>query len=68
MNTKAPPQQYEPQEEYWMVDPKTKTVHAFLLQPNGKYDFGTVYECTQKAPVHIFEGLKIDLKELFNDV
>jgi len=53
--------------EYWIVDPKTKTVHAFLLQPNGKYDFGTVYECTQKAPVRIFEGLEIDLKELFND-
>ena len=53
--------------EYWIVDPKTKTVHAFLLQPNGKYDFGTVYECNQKAPMRIFEGLEIDLNELFDD-
>jgi len=53
--------------EYWIVDPKTKTVHVFLLQPNEKYDLGTVYECNQKAPVRIFEGLEIDLKELFED-
>jgi len=51
--------------EYWIVDPKSKTVNVFLLQPDGKYDYGTVYECNQKAPVHIFEGLEIDLNELF---
>jgi Uma2 family endonuclease len=53
--------------EYWIVDPKEKTVHIFLLQSDGKYDIGTKYECDQKAPVHIFEGLEIDLKELFSD-
>jgi len=53
--------------EYWIVDPKTKTVHAFLLQPTGKYDSGTVYQCDRKAPVRIFDGLEIDLKELFED-
>ena len=51
--------------EYWIADPKSKTVIVFLLQPDGKYDLGTVYECNQKAPVHIFEGLEIDLNELF---
>ena len=51
--------------EYWIVDPIAKVVNAFLLQPDGKYDLGTVYECNQKAPVHIFKGLEIDLKELF---
>jgi len=51
--------------EYWIVDPKAKTVNVFLLQPDGKYDLGTVYECNQKAPVHIFKGLEIDLNELF---
>ena len=51
--------------EYWIVDPKAQAVNIFLLQPNGKYDAGTVYESSQKAPVHIFEGLKIDLNELF---
>ena len=51
--------------EYWIVDPKTKVVNVFLLQPDGKYDLGTVYEYNQKAPVRIFEGLEIDLNELF---
>jgi Uma2 family endonuclease len=53
--------------EYWIVDPKAKTVNVFLLQPDGKYDDGTVYECNQKAPVFIFEGLEIDLNELFEE-
>jgi len=53
--------------EYWLVDPKEKTVNVFLLQPEGKYDSGTVYKCNQKAPVRIFEGLEIDLNELFEE-
>jgi Uma2 family endonuclease len=53
--------------EYWIVDPKAKTVAVFLLQEDGNYDNGTVYECHQKAPVFIFEGLEIDLNELFAD-
>ena len=53
--------------EYWIVDPKAKTVSVFLLQSDGMYDNGTVYECHQKAPIFIFEGLEIDLNELFNE-
>jgi Uma2 family endonuclease len=51
--------------EYWLVNPKAKTVFVFLLQSDGKYDIGTEYDCNQKAPVQIFEGLEIDLNELF---
>jgi Uma2 family endonuclease len=53
--------------EYWIVNPKAKIVNIFLLQPNGEFDNGAEYDCTQKAPMHIFEGLEIDLKELFDD-
>jgi len=53
--------------EYWIVDPKAKTANVFLLQPDGRYDYGTVYECGQKAPVGVLEGLEIDLIELFED-
>ena len=53
--------------EYWIVDPKTKMAYAFLLQHDGRYDLGTVYESSQKAPVHVLEGLYIDLNELFED-
>jgi len=51
--------------EYWIADPIAKAVNVFLLQPDGRYDLGSVYECNQKAPVHIFDGLEIDLNELF---
>ena len=51
--------------EYWIVSPKAKTVNIFLLQSDGQYDLGTEYDYNQKAPVHIFKGLEIDLKELF---
>jgi len=53
--------------EYWIVDPKEKVVNLFLLQSDGKFDDGTVYFCHEKAPVHIFDGLEIDLKELFEE-
>jgi Uma2 family endonuclease len=53
--------------EYWIVDPHAKLVHVYLLQSNGEYDFGTIYKCDEKAPVHIFEGLVIDMKELFEE-
>ena len=53
--------------EYWIIDPKPKVINVFILQSDGKYDLGTVYESGQKAPVHILEGLEIDLNELFED-
>ena len=53
--------------EYWIVNPKGKVVNIFILQPDGYYDLGSEYDCTEKAPVHIFEGLEIDLKELFEE-
>ena len=53
--------------EYWIIDPKAKTTKVFLLQPDGRYDAGTVYNRNQKAPVHILEGLEIDLNLLFED-
>ena len=53
--------------EYWVVDPKAKALTVFLLQPDGRYNSETVYKCNQKAPVHIFNGLEIDLNELFEN-
>jgi Uma2 family endonuclease len=49
--------------EYWVVFPPN-AIQVFLLQPDGKYDKGTVYD-EGKVPVHIFDGLKIDLKDIF---
>jgi Uma2 family endonuclease len=52
--------------EYWVIDPPQKTLTVYLLQENGKFDAGTIYK-KGKAPVAIFEGLKIDLKKLFEE-
>ena len=51
--------------EYWIVHPLDKTVHAFVLQNNGKYDAGNVYEREGKVPVHIFDNYPIDLDDIF---
>jgi Uma2 family endonuclease len=55
--------------EYWVVYPNDKAVTVFLLQPDGNYDAGTLYEASQttQVPVQTLEGLFIDLEELFSD-
>ncbi|MDR1914017.1 MAG: Uma2 family endonuclease [Clostridiales bacterium] len=49
--------------EYWVVFP-AEAIQVFLLQANGTYDNGTLYE-EGKVPIHIFEGESIDLKDVF---
>ena len=51
--------------EYWIVDPSAKSVHVFLLQPDGKYNLGDTYESTDVAPVSVLQGLEIQVGELF---
>ena len=51
--------------EYWIVDPPAKSVHVFLLQPDGKYNLGDTYEATDVAPVSVLQGLEIHVGELF---
>ncbi|GHV64607.1 hypothetical protein FACS1894199_03260 [Bacteroidia bacterium] len=53
--------------EYWVVYPRVQGITVFLLQENGKYNEGITYEFTGKVPVSIFEGLEIDLEELFEE-
>jgi Uma2 family endonuclease len=51
--------------EYWIICPEEKILKVFILQEYGKYGDCITYEKTDEAPVHIFGGLKIDLKKLF---
>jgi Uma2 family endonuclease len=51
--------------EYWIVHPKDKSVHVFILQDNGQYDAGSFYERKGKVPVHVFDGYLIDLEDIF---
>ena len=52
--------------EYWIVHPNDKAVTVFLLQKNGKYDDGTLYELKGKVPVYIFDNYQIDLDDIFD--
>ncbi|GHU70102.1 hypothetical protein FACS189413_09980 [Bacteroidia bacterium] len=53
--------------EYWVVSPKEKGINAFILQEDGKYDHGTVYEGNTQVPVLTLKGLNINTEELFKD-
>jgi len=51
--------------EYWIVHPAEKAINVFLLQENGKYDSGKVYEFEVQVPVHILNNHPIDLNDIF---
>ena len=51
--------------EYWIVHPQDKAITVFLLQENGKYDAGTLYEREGKVPVYIFDNHLIELTDIF---
>ncbi|MDR3246026.1 MAG: Uma2 family endonuclease [Prevotellaceae bacterium] len=51
--------------EYWVALPEVG-VNIFILQPDRKYNSDAIiYYKDQKAPIHIFDGVEIDLKEVF---
>jgi Uma2 family endonuclease len=49
--------------EYWLVEPVSKTVQAFVLQ-NGAYT-GKVYNSASLLPSAVLEGLSISLNDVF---
>jgi len=51
--------------EYWIVYPLDKAIQVFLLQEDGKYDEGTMYEWGGQIPVHIFNDYPIDFDDIF---
>jgi len=53
--------------EYWIVYPEAKAIHAFILQEDGKYNDGVVYEFEGKIPVHVFDDSLIDLEDIFGN-
>jgi Uma2 family endonuclease len=52
--------------EYWVVYPGSKAITVFLLQDDGKYDAGTVYEFEAQVPVQVFAGSQIALDDIFS--
>jgi Uma2 family endonuclease len=52
--------------EYWIANPKTKSVTAYVLQDNGEYDDGTDYISGEKIPLHLFAENMIEMDKIFN--
>jgi len=51
--------------EYWVVYPDAKAITVFLLQDNGKYDNGYVYEFGVSVPIFVFDNQTIELNDIF---
>ena len=49
--------------EYWIIDPENRSLQVCLLE-NGKYT-STTYNDNDTVPVHILEGCKINLSDVF---
>ena len=52
--------------EYWIADPKVKVITVYVMQENGEYNDGEVYQTGKKVPVHIFDGHLIDINHIFD--
>ena len=52
-------------QEYWIVDPTTKTVLVHILEDGGYK--GRVFEQTDTVPVAVLEGCVVDLAEVFRE-
>ena len=50
--------------EYWIIDPAEQTVEAHVLE-SGKY-IKSLYTQADTAPVHVLEGCRIHLAEVFS--
>jgi Uma2 family endonuclease len=50
--------------EYWIIQPTDETLTVFDFK-NDAYMFRRIYNNVDEAPVSIFPGFKIDLKEVF---
>jgi len=57
--------------EYWIISPLENYVTVYILQNDGKFDKGTIYEFEQNTksviPVSIIPGLDISINELYEE-
>lgn len=51
--------------EYWMVNPKLKTVEVYALE-DDEYKQAAIYKDSDCAASQIFHGLKIHLEDVFS--
>ena len=54
-------------EEYWIVDPETKSVQVFLLDATGFFRIHEDYGSEDVAKVHVLNGCFIELSKVFSE-
>jgi len=58
--------------EYWIISPLENYVTVYLLQEDGKFDKGTIYEVEHEnksvIPVSIIPGLDISINDLYEEL
>jgi len=52
--------------EYWIVDPSNETIDVYCLENEGFAHRGTYFK-DDRISVHLFEGLSIDLANVFRE-
>jgi len=53
--------------EYWIISPENKVVDVFVLKEDKKYHLIGKFADDDKVKVNIFEGLEINLADIFLD-
>ena len=55
--------------EYWIISPLENYVTVYILQTDGRFDKGAIYEVEQniKIPVSIIPGLDISINDLYEE-
>ncbi len=53
--------------EYWIVEPINETIEVFVINNQQKYELSGVYGKEETLQVGIFDGLVINLHEVFSE-
>jgi Uma2 family endonuclease len=51
--------------EYWIIDPGSRAVHVYRLEPSGRYGDSVIYERDAEIPCPVGSGIVVHLTELF---
>lgn len=52
--------------EYWIVDPRFKSIQINFLSNEGYYEITGIYKGNEEAKSNLFENLSVNLKDIFS--
>ncbi len=52
-------------QEYWVIDPGSRTVHVYRLEPSGRYGDPAIHERDSEVPCPVGSGIVVSLAALF---